>query len=99
VFGTLDLPDAHDLVPVGSPVGTLPELMQDAWIAFARTGIPQTPDLPGWEPYTTDRRSTMRLGPTCGLVDAPYEPERRFWATHTTVRGATAGGARSGARD
>src|SRR5215212_1971560 len=51
MLGTLDAPDAQDLVPAGSPVGSLPEQMQDAWIAFARTGRPQTPGLADWSPY------------------------------------------------
>ena len=80
VFGTLDAPDAQDLVPAGSPVGTLPERMQDAWAAFARIGSPQTPDLAGWGPYTAPRRTTMLLGSICGPMDAPYEAERRYWA-------------------
>jgi para-nitrobenzyl esterase len=81
VFGTLDAPDSQDLVPDGSPVGTLPTRMQDAWIAFARRGTPQTTDIPAWEPYTASRRATMLLGDTSALVDAPYETERRFWAS------------------
>jgi carboxylesterase type B len=79
VFGTLDAPDSQDLVPVGSPVGDLPTQMQDAWIAFARTGNPETAALAGWQPYTVARRTTMLLGPTCGSVDAPFEGERRLW--------------------
>ena len=81
VFGTFDAPDSRDLVPAGSPVGTLSAQMQDAWTAFARTGRPQAPELPGWEPYTVPRRRTMVLGTTSGPVDAPYEAERRFWET------------------
>ena len=79
VFGTLDAPDSQDLVPAGSPVGDLPTQMQDAWIAFARTGSPQTPALAGWQPYTAGRRSTMLLGPSCGPVEAPFEAQRRLW--------------------
>lgn len=82
VFGTLDAPDSRDLVPGGAPVGALPAQMQDAWIAFARTGSPRTPDLRGWEPYTVPRRSTMLLGTTSGPVDAPHDAERRFWVDH-----------------
>jgi len=82
IFGTLDAPDSQDLVPAGSPIGRLPEQMQDAWIAFTRTGSPRTPELSGWEPYTPDRRSTMQLGTKCGPIDAPYEPERRLWAEY-----------------
>jgi len=83
VFGTLDAPDSQDLVPPGSPTGMLPEQMQDAWIAFARTGRPASSRLPAWEPYAAPRRQTMLLGADCALVDAPYEAERRFWETHT----------------
>jgi len=82
VFGTLDALDARDVAPAGLPVGTLSSRMQDAWIAFARSGSPRTPELQGWEPYTVPRRCTMLLGTTIGPVDAPYEAERRFWATH-----------------
>jgi para-nitrobenzyl esterase len=79
VFGTFDAPDSQDLVPAGSPVGDLPAKMQDAWIAFARTGNPRTPALAGWQPYTAGRRTTMLLGATCAAVDAPFEAERRLW--------------------
>ena len=40
--------------------------MQDDWITFARTGSPRT----------------MLLGPTSAALDAPYEPDPRFWAAH-----------------
>ncbi|MGZ3601817.1 MAG: carboxylesterase family protein, partial [Ktedonobacterales bacterium] len=82
VFGTLDAPDSRDLVPDGAPVGALSAQMQDAWIAFARTGSPRTPDLQGWGSYTVPYRSTMLLGTTSGPVDAPYDAERRFWVDH-----------------
>jgi para-nitrobenzyl esterase len=81
VFGTLEAPDARDIVPAGSPVGTLATQMQDAWIAFARSGSLQTAELRGWKPYTIPRRCTMLFGTTSGPVDAPYEAERRLWAT------------------
>jgi para-nitrobenzyl esterase len=90
VFGTLDAPDSRDLVPAGTPVGALPELMQDAWVAFARTGSPRTRDLPGWEPYTAARRTTMLLGTTTGSVDAPNEAERRFWDARVQAGSAPA---------
>jgi len=86
VFGTLDDGDGDDFVAAGSEVDTLSAQMQDAWIAFARSGSPQTPRLPDWEPYTIPRRGTMLLGSTSGLVDAPYESERQFWAGKLPAR-------------
>ncbi len=86
VFGTLDAPDARDLVPAGAEVGMLPTQMQDAWAAFARTGHPQTPALSDWAPYTAQRRRTMLLGTSCAAMDAPREEERHFWAEHTVAQ-------------
>jgi para-nitrobenzyl esterase len=85
VFGTLTDPESREFVPEGSPVGALWPQLQDAWIAFARTGHPQTSALPRWEPYTADRRSTMVFDLTSGSVEAPYEAERRFWASHSVA--------------
>ncbi len=85
VFGDLDIPDARGFVPAEAKVGILTAQMQDAWIVFARTGSPQTPELPGWEPYTVPRRCTMLLGMPSGPVDAPYEAERDFWAARAAA--------------
>ncbi|MFD8889840.1 carboxylesterase/lipase family protein [Streptomyces sp. NPDC059566] len=35
--------------------------MHRAWIAFVRTGDPNHPDLPRWQPYDTESRTTMRF--------------------------------------
>jgi para-nitrobenzyl esterase len=81
VFGNYDIPDARGFVTPSPKVEQLSHQMQDAWVAFARTGSPRTHDLPDWEPYTPERRSTMLLDTSCRAVDAPYEAERRFWAS------------------
>jgi para-nitrobenzyl esterase len=79
IFGTFG-------TPMGRAAGetaearALSERMQDAWIAFARTGDPNTPSLPGWPRYERGRRATMLLGAECRVEDAPMEPERAFWA-------------------
>ena len=58
----------------------LSEKMQDAWLAFARTGDPSTPALGTWPPYEPEQRSTMRLGAETVVEDAPLEQERAFWS-------------------
>jgi para-nitrobenzyl esterase len=57
----------------------LSAVMQDAWLAFARTGNPNHTDLPAWPTYETGRRATMRFGKTPAVEDAPHEAERAFW--------------------
>ncbi len=54
--------------------------IQDAWLAFARTGKPGHEGLPAWPAYEAGRRATMLLGERCAVEDAPGEPERAFWA-------------------
>jgi para-nitrobenzyl esterase len=85
VFGVSnDIPDARGFVTPSDEVDQLSQQMQDAWVAFARTGSPRTAALPDWAPYTAARRSTMLLDMSCRAVDAPYETERRFWAEART---------------
>jgi para-nitrobenzyl esterase len=92
VFGTLEAPEVRAGLPepAGASAGPLAARMQDAWVAFARTGSPRTAALPGWEPYAVPRRCTMRLDAASAQEDAPYEAERRFWETATAAGAAGA---------
>lgn len=47
--------------------------MQDAWLAFARTGDP------GWPAYDPTTRATMLLGEQCAVVDDRLAAERLAW--------------------
>ena len=53
--------------------------MMDAWIAFARTGNPNTDSLPEWPAYDKDTRATMFIGPECKVENAVAEEERSAW--------------------
>jgi para-nitrobenzyl esterase len=52
--------------------------MQDAWIAFAKTGDPSCPGLGPWPRYGKDRKM-MILGEHSRVETAPYEAERAAW--------------------
>jgi para-nitrobenzyl esterase len=78
VFGNWDHPLAEIAGP-GPQADVLTAQMQDAWLAFAKTGDPNHEGLPHWTPYDAKTRSTMLLGEPCAMQDAPMEPERLFW--------------------
>ncbi len=47
-----------------------------AWVAFARTGNPNSPGLPEWRPYGSKDRATMVLNYTCETVNDPLREDR-----------------------
>lgn len=49
------------------------------WAAFARTGDPNTGDLPRWEPYSADKRGTMLINNESRLASDPRREERELW--------------------
>ncbi len=61
----------------GPATQRLSGVMQDAWIAFARTGDPSTPALK-WPAYGT-KRTMMVLGEHSHVEDAPFEAQRAPW--------------------
>ena len=52
--------------------------MHPAWVAFAKTGDPQTPNLPAWPRYDTARRPTMIFNLESKLVSDPQSDLRRL---------------------
>jgi para-nitrobenzyl esterase len=62
----------------GPKVEKLAKNMQDAWLAFARTGNPGCEGLGKWPLYGR-RRETMILGENCHLAAAPFDEERAAW--------------------
>ena len=82
VFDNLDAP--VDLP--GTEIGTssrsrrMAAIMGDAFIAFARTGDPNTRGLPAWQRYELPRRQTMLFDDEPRLADDPRGAERRLFA-------------------
>lgn len=87
VFGTLDAK--------GSVTGTderaqqMSAQMSDAFIAFARSGNPNTPSIPTWVPYTLPRRETMVFNVPSQLVDDPRGAERRLFSAVPFIQQGT----------
>ncbi|MBU3867008.1 carboxylesterase family protein [Streptomyces sp. 4503] len=76
VFDRTDLPRLHGpeaiLGPAEPPAG-LASRVHATWIRFARTGDP------GWPPYESVRRTTMRIAEAWTRVADPGAPIRRAW--------------------
>lgn len=83
VFGTYD----ETFCGTGADAAKLSRCIQDAWIAFARTGDPSCESIGTWPPYG-DYRVTMILGKDCHVEEAPYEGERRAWEQTRMFSGA-----------
>ena len=66
---TGDLPEAHALA----------RKVSQAWIAFARSGMPEHADLTPWPAYTPDERATMILDNACRVELDPGREQRLAW--------------------
>lgn len=64
-----------------TPPFALSNNMQDAWIAFARTGNPSHGNIPEWPVYDHNLRLTMRFGDTCAVVSDPLKWVRELGPT------------------
>jgi len=79
LFGTLSHPLIRPFTGKGPEAQALAARIQDAWIAFARTGRPGHAEIGDWPPYDAAGRRTMILDRRCRVEAAPREAERAFW--------------------
>jgi para-nitrobenzyl esterase len=88
----LEIPFVFDNLTTGFFTGdnperfSLSEKMSEAWMSFARDGVPSYHKLPAWSPYTTEERATMIFGLDCHLEMDPASVGRRAWSG-TPIRG------------
>ena len=57
-------------------VEALGEQVSDAWLAFAKSGNPNTPKLPQWPAFDAQRRATMVFDTRSAVVDDPLREQR-----------------------
>ena len=80
---TIEIPFAFDNVKVaqrltggGPEAMALADKVSDAWIAFARTGNPNTSKLPRWTPFNATDRPTMVFDNESRIENDPIRHER-----------------------
>jgi para-nitrobenzyl esterase len=81
---TLDIPLMFDnvdkarvLVGPGPQPEAIAKQMSGAWLAFARSGDPNTASLPHWPSYTAERRATMLFDVESRVADDPNGEVRK----------------------
>src|SRR5258708_32894342 len=73
VFDNTDIAEAT----IGAPgARDLAAAVSASWAAFARSGSPATPALPGWPAYRPDRRAAMVLDRGCRAGSDPAPDAR-----------------------
>ncbi len=76
VFNNIE--NMRDMVGPGPEPQRIADLMSVAWISFARTGNPNTEDLPPWPAYDLKSRSTMVFNLDSEIQQDPYRDIRRI---------------------
>ncbi|MDA1076963.1 MAG: carboxylesterase family protein, partial [Proteobacteria bacterium] len=80
VFGTHAFSEGSaEFFGQGEEADQLSRHVQDAWLAFASTGKPQTDVLADWQPYDRVSRSTGVLGQPVSVASDPFGAERAVW--------------------
>jgi para-nitrobenzyl esterase len=80
---TMEIPFAFDNVEIsarmtggGADAMALADKVSDAWIAFARSGDPNTPKWPHWPAYDAKDRATMVINNVSKVVNDPLREQR-----------------------
>ena len=79
VFGNVNAGIGKLFTGGGELAQVLSETMQDAWLAFAKTGDPSCESLGEWPRYSEESRWTMELGEKCQLHEDMRANENAFW--------------------
>jgi para-nitrobenzyl esterase len=72
---------AGEITGGGTPEGKLmADRLASAWVAFARTGDPNTPQLPKWPAYDAATKPTLVFDTDTRVVEDPKKDLRGFWS-------------------
>jgi para-nitrobenzyl esterase len=63
--------------------------LASAWVAFAKTGDPNNPQLPPWAAYDETMRATMIFDTDTRVENDPRAEIRKFWAARSSARTTT----------
>ena len=81
---TIEIPFVFQNIKVAGPLiskmpeaYTLAEKVSASWVAFARTGNPNTPQLPNWPAYSANSRETMIFNNQSRVVADPDSAARQ----------------------
>jgi para-nitrobenzyl esterase len=61
-----------ELTGGGAEARVLAQRVSHAWIAFARSGAPNTPKLPTWTAFEKQKRATMVINNESKLTNNPF---------------------------
>ena len=79
VFNNIE--SMRSMVGPGPEPQRLADSMSSAWIAFARSGNPNTKELPPWPAYNLENRATMVFNVESRVQNDPYSEIRRILTT------------------
>src|SRR5712692_10114291 len=79
VWNLLENPTARQMTGDAPERLQLAQQMQQAWIAFARHGDPNTPELPNWPSYDPEERATMLFDRESAIQNDPNAEARQIW--------------------
>lgn len=93
---TMDVPLVFDNIKYGKTMtGTGPgaqrmaDIMSESWIAFARTGNPDTPQIPHWPRFDLKNRATMVFDLPSRVENDPRGNERKLFAPIVYIQPGT----------
>jgi len=88
VFGTHGDDRLAPLVGTGGSVAVLSDVMQEAWLAFAKSGDPSHPELGDWPCYAEPHHPVKVFGEQLLVEQRPFADREKLWDDFLGLPGA-----------